>query len=66
MSPKLPGAEKSIEKYFWALFSDPHIAADRAVVNKNVNMTDYLARVVQEVIGLPTRPAGAFVNGIHK
>jgi 3',5'-cyclic AMP phosphodiesterase CpdA len=63
LGPRLFGAEKPVDKDFWALFSDTHIAADRAVVSHNVNMTDSLTHVVQEVAALPTRPAGVFVNG---
>ena len=63
LAPKLLGADKPTDKDFWALFSDPHIAADRAQINKNVNMADYLTKVVNEVMALPLRPAGVFVNG---
>src|SRR5215471_16321231 len=63
LGPKAFGAEKRTDKDIWALFSDPHIAADRTQINRNVNMTEYLTHVVQEVIGLPTRPPGVFVNG---
>jgi Icc protein len=63
LGPKLFGAEKSTDENFWALFSDPHIAADRAQINRTVNMADNLASVVREVIALPSRPAGVLVNG---
>jgi 3',5'-cyclic AMP phosphodiesterase CpdA len=56
-------AEKGTDENFWALFSDTHIAADRAEVVRNVNMTDHLTSVVREVVALPERPAGIFING---
>jgi 3',5'-cyclic-AMP phosphodiesterase len=61
--PGLLAAEKRRDQDFWALFSDPHIAADPATEHVNVNMTDHLESVVQEVAALPARPAGIFVNG---
>jgi 3',5'-cyclic-AMP phosphodiesterase len=63
LSPRLMAAEKQVDGNFWALFSDPHVAADRTLVHNNVNMADHLDAVVQEVAGLPIRPAGIFVNG---
>ena len=63
LGPNLFAAEKRSDDHFWALFSDPHIAADRALIHNNVNMADHLARVAQEVSALPVRPAGIFVNG---
>lgn len=63
IGPSLFAAEKPADKSFWALFSDPHIAADPAQIHLNVNMSDHLSRVVGEVVALPTRPAGVFVNG---
>lgn len=63
LGPGLLAAEKPADENFWALFSDPHIAADRALIHLNVNMGDHFGRVVGEVATLPTRPAGVFVNG---
>ncbi len=63
LAPKLFAAEKPADENFWALFSDPHIAADPTVVHLNVNMTDHLTAVVREVTALPARPVGVFVNG---
>jgi 3',5'-cyclic AMP phosphodiesterase CpdA len=63
MAPGLFAAEKPADENFWALFSDPHIAANRAQVQLKVNMADHLERVVREVTALPMRPSGAFVNG---
>jgi 3',5'-cyclic AMP phosphodiesterase CpdA len=63
LSPRLFAAEKQVDENFWALFSDPHIAADRTLVHNNVNMADHLDAVVKEVVGLPTQPAAILVNG---
>jgi 3',5'-cyclic-AMP phosphodiesterase len=63
LSPRLMAAEKQSDENFWALFSDPHIAADRTLVHNGVNMVEHLAAVVQEVAALPVRPAGIFVDG---
>ncbi len=63
LGPRLFAAEATVDGNFWALFSDPHIAADRALVHNQVNMADNFQRVVREVAALPARPAGIFVNG---
>ena len=63
LAPNVIAAEKNIDDNFWALFSDPHIAADGALVHYNVNMADHFESVVGEVAALPVRPAGIFVNG---
>ena len=47
----------------WALLSDTHLAADRALVVRGVNMTDYFMSVARELVEMPGRCAGAFVNG---
>lgn len=63
LAPRLLAAEKPVDDNFWALFSDPHIAADRSTVHLKVNMADHLKSVVTEVAALPERPTGIFVNG---
>ncbi len=63
LAPNLFAAEKPVDDNFWALFSDPHIAADPAQIHSEVNMTEHLKSVVQEVMALPTRPKAVFVNG---
>jgi 3',5'-cyclic AMP phosphodiesterase CpdA len=47
----------------WALLSDPHIAADPATVNREVNMTDHLRATVAEVAALAPAPYQVLVNG---
>lgn len=63
LGPNAFAAEKRTDENFWALFSDPHIAADRNLIHNNVNMADHLEAVVREVAALPVHPAGIFVNG---
>ena len=63
VAPNVFAAEKRTEKDFWALFSDPHIAADRTLIHSDVNMAGHLESVVREVGALPVNPAGIFVNG---
>jgi Icc protein len=46
-----------------ALMADTHIAADRSMIFKDVNMADHLAAVVKEVIARPRRPAVGIVVG---
>src|SRR5262245_16638398 len=54
---------RETDQNLWALLSDTHIAADRAFVFRGVNMSDHLTSVSREVLGLPKRPAGLFING---
>jgi len=56
-------AEKPVDAGFWALFSDIHLAADRERVNRGVNMSEHFAGVSRELLALPKRPAGLFING---
>ena len=54
---------KSRDKHTFALFSDPHIAADAALKNSGVNMADNLAACVRELAAWPVKPATVIVNG---
>src|SRR5437899_9128462 len=63
LAPRLLATEKSIDENSWALFSDPHLAADRALVFRSVNMTQHFQKVSTELLALPSLPAGLFVNG---
>jgi metallophosphoesterase superfamily enzyme len=46
-----------------ALLADTHIAADRAVIFKDVNMADHLAAVVKEIVAWKDRPAVGLIVG---
>ena len=63
LSPKLLAADKPTDPNFWALFSDIHLAADRSLIARGINMTDHFTSVSQELLLLPKRPAGVFING---
>ena len=63
LSPELLAADKGTDPNSWALLSDIHIAADPALVARNINMTDHLTQVSREVLALPKRPAGVFITG---
>jgi 3',5'-cyclic AMP phosphodiesterase CpdA len=45
------------------LFSDIHIAADKAKVNKDVNMWEHFEKARAEVLALDVLPSMLFVNG---
>lgn len=63
LTRKLPATERKVDEDFWALFSDTHIAADRARTARGINMADHLKAVCREVLELPSRPAGVIVSG---
>ena len=63
--PALRAAQSDADPDRWALLSDPHIAADRAAILRDVNMTEHLEAAVRGVraFALTSKPAGVFVNG---
>ncbi|MSU72248.1 MAG: phosphohydrolase [Opitutus sp.] len=63
LSQRLLAAARDADPHMWALISDPHIAADRAKLGRNINMAAQLTAVVDDVLSVPRRPAGALVNG---
>lgn len=63
LSQRLLAAARDADPHMWALISDPHIAADRAKLGRNINMAAQLTTVVDDVLSVPRRPAGALVNG---
>lgn len=56
--PKSKGDEHSV-----ALLSDIHIAANPNEIKRNVNMTNNLRAVTDEVLAWPQRPGAVFING---
>jgi Icc protein len=62
-SPGLLAAARRTDSSSVALLADTHIAADRARVVREVNMTRHLQTVTQELLELPRRPAGVFILG---
>lgn len=63
LSPTLLAATKRADPSSWALLSDIHIAADPALVARNINMTDHFNAVSREMLSLPKRPVGVFITG---
>lgn len=61
--PSLRANEPGADAHRWALLSDTHVAGDRTMFMRGVNMTDNLTSAVREVRALPSRPAGMFING---
>jgi hypothetical protein len=60
---RLFAAAKPEDPDFWALLSDVHLAADRGVVVRGVNMTNHFQNASLDLLSLPARPAGVFING---
>jgi hypothetical protein len=56
-------ATKSVDRHLWALLSDPHLAADRTTVVREVNMVEHFAAVRREMLDLARVPAGVLING---
>jgi hypothetical protein len=54
---------RRVDPHCWALISDTHIAADRTLLAHDINMTDQLRFVVQDVLAQPQLPTGALING---
>lgn len=57
------GARRRVDPNFWALFSDIHLAADRGLEARGINMADHFQTAANELLALETRPAGFFVCG---
>ncbi len=63
LRPRLFATTRPPDEHTWALLSDPHIAADRAKMARDINMTGQLISVVDDVLARPQRPIGALING---
>ncbi len=61
LTGELWAEDKDIER--WILFSDIHIAEDRAKVARGVTMAANLERAVKEASALAKQSAGVFING---
>ncbi|HWQ93097.1 MAG TPA: metallophosphoesterase, partial [Clostridia bacterium] len=59
----IAAGRRRVDEDSWALFSDIHIAGDRARVLRNTNMAQNFEAVSREVLALPKRPAGVFITG---
>jgi len=63
LAPPLLAETKPMDKNSWALLADTHLAADRELIARGVNMTRHFQTVAKELLGLPARPVGVFVIG---
>jgi hypothetical protein len=63
ITPKLLASIKPTDARSWALLSDPHLAADRATVSRDMNMAEHFAAVTREILERTRLPAGLFING---
>lgn len=63
LAPAVFAASQRTDANSWAFFADTHIAADAAKIVRDINMTEHLVSVTREVLALPQRPRGVFVNG---
>lgn len=63
LAPSLLRADQPAGEERWALLSDTHIAGDPATVSRDVNMTDHLRKVVEEVAAFSPKPVNVLVNG---
>ncbi len=63
LSPSLFADAKRTDPNSWALLSDTHLAADRNLVARDINMTDHFTKVSGELLALPECPAGVFFTG---
>jgi 3',5'-cyclic AMP phosphodiesterase CpdA len=63
LSPALFAATKPANPNLWAFLSDTHVAANRSLKARGVNMAENFESVSKEVLGMPERPAGVLING---
>ncbi len=63
LAPELFAAGKRTDPDSWALVSDIHLAADRTLRARDINMTEHFESVSRELTALPKRPAGVFITG---
>jgi 3',5'-cyclic AMP phosphodiesterase CpdA len=63
LKPSLFAANKRINPDSWALFSDIHLAADTAEIQRGVNMAEHFTAVSRELLALDEAPAALFITG---
>jgi Icc protein len=63
LSPRLLAGTRRTDADSWALLADTHLAADRSLIARGVNMTGHFQTVSGELLALPKRPAGVFIVG---
>jgi 3',5'-cyclic AMP phosphodiesterase CpdA len=63
MGRGLLAATRRTDENSWALLADSHLAAERGLIVRGINMTDHFKTVSNELLGWPARPAAAFLVG---
>lgn len=63
LSDLLLASPAPVDQDGWALLADIHLAADRSLVEKGVNMADNFSRVSRELLALEARPCGVLIDG---
>jgi len=63
LKPLTFAAARRTDADSWALLSDIHVAADRGLIARGINMTDHFRQTSEEVLALAKRPSGVFING---
>ncbi|HZR17796.1 MAG TPA: metallophosphoesterase [Verrucomicrobiae bacterium] len=63
LGAELLGEAREPDGRSWALLSDTHLAANRDLVSRGVNMTDHFKSVSEEVVGAQTAWAGLMITG---
>src|SRR4026207_1092681 len=63
LRPHLFAAEKTTDPNSWALLADTHLASDRALKARGINMTEHFVSVSRQLLDLPKRPASVFIAG---
>lgn len=64
LATRCSGAVESVPNdVWWALLSDPHIAADPLQSARGITMLDCLNRVIDEILAEPSPPEGIIING---
>jgi 3',5'-cyclic-AMP phosphodiesterase len=62
-SPKLLAGASEPSARSWALISDLHLAANRDLVSRGINMTQHFQQVSAEILGMAELPAAVMVTG---
>src|SRR5258708_9990587 len=56
-------AAKPVDEDSWALLSDSHLAADRTMIVREVDMAGHFEQAAREVLALAQRPARLLITG---
>jgi 3',5'-cyclic AMP phosphodiesterase CpdA len=62
-APLFRANAKPLDEHSWALFSDIHLAADRTMIVRGVDMAAHFEQATKELLALPERPARLLITG---